>query len=328
MCTSALCLVCLSLLFGTSLSCYDCFIDHLDSLRLCWGHFATLENTLNLDRCFQRIDRLFNNNDKVFEAARVAEGYENQLGELLRAEIMPIVEEFDKRQIDDTVHEERLTKAAENFIEAASKLPRAFQDIGGVYNCFTCTYDSCRFPLDCPLQEITALENTRIEMLCEVPFPLPARIEVIWRFAASMKTRLVDQFKEVTAGVDPVYSISLATMNHHGTYQCEMFSGKNSIVRKYFYVTVTHQVLVGHSELQEIFYLSLLPRGRLLPDGGFILQPPPSPLLLTACLTAVLLLLTLSLGALYWSSKSEKRSRFEPADLLEDLEYRQLGRYM
>ncbi|XP_074510156.1 sperm acrosome membrane-associated protein 6 isoform X2 [Sebastes fasciatus] len=319
MCTSALCLVCLSLLFGTSLSCYDCFIDDLDSYRLCWGHYATLKHTLNLDRCFHRLDRIFNHNKRLIHAGRVAEGYEDQLRDIMRGLIMPIVEEFDKRQIDDTVHQERLTKAAEIFIEAASKLPRAFQDIGGVYNCETCRYDSCRFPLDCPLQEITALENARIEMLCEVPFPLPPQIEVIWRFAASVKTVLVDQFKEVTAGVDPVYSISLANMNHHGTYQCEMYSRQNSIVRKYFYLTVTHQVVVGHSELQEIFGLSLLPGGRLLPGG-----PPstlPSPLLLTACLTAVLLLLTLSLGALYWSSKSEKRSQFEPADLLEDLEY-------
>ncbi|TKS81895.1 hypothetical protein D9C73_016002 [Collichthys lucidus] len=95
-----------------------------------------------------------------------------------------------------------------------------------------------------------------------------------------------------------LYSIPSASLQHQGTYQCEIYSDSRSIVRLYYYLTVTPQVVVGHTELQEIFDLSLLPGGRLLPAPG---GPPhtlhlPSPLLLTACLTAVLLLLFLSLG--------------------------------
>ncbi|KAM6936703.1 sperm acrosome membrane-associated protein 6 [Lycodopsis pacificus] len=306
MCTSALCLVCVSLLFGTSLSCFQCFVDVSDSLRLCWGHILTEHNVRYVDGCFMKLDRIFNKNERVIEAARVGGGYDKQLKELLDAEILPMVEEFHEKLNKDTVYEERLQTAADNFIAAASKLPRVsgcippcgFQSAGAVYNCITCRYDSCEFPLDCPFKEMNVTENSRSQIWCEVPFHLPDDMEVIWSVAEEEKTQLVDQFKEVTAGVDRLYSIPSTSLQHQGTYKCEIYSGQHSIVRLYYYLTVTPQVVEGHTELQEIFDLSLLPEGRLLPEPAG--SPPslllPSPLLLTACLTALLLLLFLSLG--------------------------------
>ncbi|XP_073341546.1 sperm acrosome membrane-associated protein 6 [Pagrus major] len=310
MCTTALWLVCVSLLFGTSLSCYQCFVDVQDSCRLCWGHILTEHNVRNVDACFRKLDHIFNNNKGVIEAGRVGKGYEKQLKEILNAEILPIVEEFDKKLNKDTVYVERLQTAADNFIAAASKLPResgcfppcGFQSLDAEYNCVTCRYDSCEFPLDCPVKEIKVGENSRSRMWCDVPFHLPNDIEVIWRFAEGMqvKTKQVDQFKEVTAGVDRLYSIPSTRKHHQGTYQCEIYSGRRSIVRLYYHLTVTPLVVAGHTELQEIFDLSLLPGGRLLPAPGGPPHSPlllhPSPLLLTACLTALLLLLFLSLG--------------------------------
>ncbi|XP_044214671.1 sperm acrosome membrane-associated protein 6 isoform X4 [Thunnus albacares] len=242
-----------------------------------------------------------------------------------------MAEEFDKKLNNDTVYEERLQTAADNFIAAASKLPRVsgcfppcgFQSAGAVYNCITCQYDSCEFPLDCPVKEIKVTENSRTRMRCDVPFPLPNDIEMVWRFAEEVKTQQVDQFKEVTAGVDRLYSIPSASLQHQGTYQCEIYSGQRSIVRLYYYITVTPQVVAGHTELQEIFDLSLLPGGWLLTAPGG--PPPRSPLLLppslllTVCLTALLLLLFLSLGALHWSSIPEKTSHVEQAAGDEDL---------
>ncbi|XP_044063642.1 sperm acrosome membrane-associated protein 6 isoform X2 [Siniperca chuatsi] len=245
MCTSALWLVCVSLLFSTSLSCYQCFVDVQDSLRLCWGHILTKHNVRNVDACFRKLDRIFNNHEGVIEAGRVGEGYEKQLKEILDKEILPMVEEFNKKLNKDTVYEERLQKAADNFIAAASKLPRVsgcfppcgFQSAGAVYNCITCQYDSCEFPLDCPVKEIQVMENSRSRMWCDVPFHLPNNIEVIWRFAEEVKTQQVDQFKEVTAGVDRLYSIPSTSLQHQGTYQCEIYSGLRSIVRLYYYLT-------------------------------------------------------------------------------------------
>ncbi|XP_060905411.1 sperm acrosome associated 6 [Labrus mixtus] len=255
-------------------------------------------------------------------------GYDKQLKELLDLEILSIVEEFDEKENKDTVYEQRLQTAADNFIAAASKLPRVsgcfppcgFQSAGAVYNCVTCKYDSCEFPLDCPVKDIQVMENSRSQVRCDVPFRLPNDIEVIWRFAEELKTQQVDQFKEVTAGMDKLYSIRSTSLHHQGTYQCEIYSGARSIVRLYYYLTVTPQVVVGHTELQEIFDMSLLPGGRLVPAPDGSLHPPlllPSPLLLTTCLTCVLLLLFLSLGALYLSSRITNDAEQEIGD--EDL---------
>ncbi|KAK9513596.1 hypothetical protein VZT92_027115 [Zoarces viviparus] len=314
MSTSALCLVCVSLLFGTSLSCLQCFIDISVRNRLCWGHVLTEHNVRYVDGCFKKLDRLFDRNERVIEAGRVGRGYNKQLKEIMEAEILPMAKEFNQKRNKDTLYEERLQTAADNFIAAASKLPRVsgcfppcgFQSAGAVYNCIICRYDSCEFPLDCPFEEINVTENSRSQIWCEVPFPLPGDIEVIWSVAERVKTQLVDHFKEVTAGVDRLYSIPSTSLQHQGTYKCEIYSGQRSIVRLYYYLTVTPQVVEGHAELQDIFDLSLLSKGPILPEP--VGSPPsllPSPLLLTTCLTSLLLLLFLSLGALYWLTMPE-----------------------
>ncbi|TKS81896.1 hypothetical protein D9C73_016003 [Collichthys lucidus] len=100
MCTSALWLVCVSLMFSTSLSCYQCFVDIQDTSRLCMGHILTEYNIVNVDSCYRKLDRIFNNDERVIEAGRVGKGYDRQLKEILNAEILPMVEEFDGKLND------------------------------------------------------------------------------------------------------------------------------------------------------------------------------------------------------------------------------------
>lgn len=71
MCTAALWLVCITLVFGSSLSCYQCFVDQQDSSRLCKGHILTKYGVRNVDACFRKLDRIFNNHKGVIEAGRV-----------------------------------------------------------------------------------------------------------------------------------------------------------------------------------------------------------------------------------------------------------------
>uniref|UniRef100_A0A8C7YUG9 Ig-like domain-containing protein n=1 Tax=Oryzias sinensis TaxID=183150 RepID=A0A8C7YUG9_9TELE len=307
---------CVALLFWPCQSCFQCFVDVQDFLRLCWGHVLIQSSAKNIDECFRKVDRIFNNNEKMIEAARVGEGFDKKLKEILLAEIMPMVQEFDQKLNSEKVYEQRFQTAADNFIAAASKLPRAsgcfppcgYQSAGAVYNCMICSYDSCEFPLDCPVEEIEVTENSRSRLWCDVPFDLPADIEVIWSFAEEVKTQQLEEFKEVTAGVDRLYSIPSTSFQHQGTYQCEIYSGRFSIVRLYFYIKVTPQAVVGHTELQEIFDLSLLPGGQLgpAPEGSPDSFLPRLSFLLTACLTCSLLLLFLSLGAFFWLSVPEK----------------------
>ncbi|KAF4088587.1 hypothetical protein AMELA_G00084220 [Ameiurus melas] len=304
--------------FSMGLSCYQCFIDQNESVRLCSGHIVSEYNIRNVDACFNTLDRIFNNNRRVINAAKVGRADYNNLKDLLRGEIMPIVEEFDENMNNDTVYEDRLQAAAHTFIIMASGLSRAsgcfppcgFQAEGSVYNCITCQYDSCEFPLDCPLQEITVEENNGTQMWCQVPFVLPGDIQIVWRYA-EIKTLLMDQFEEVTVGRDKLFSIPTARLEHSGTYQCEIFSQERSLVRIYYHLTVVPSDVVGHAELQEVFDKALLPAGKflILPSiPPFSLLRLPSPELLTVCLTSLLLLLFLTLGLLYWWSSKKMDS--------------------
>ncbi|KAK6326615.1 hypothetical protein J4Q44_G00022600 [Coregonus suidteri] len=80
-----------STLFNPSSSCYQCFVEVEDSIRLCWGHILTEYNIRNVDLCFRKLGSIFNNNQKVIEAGRVGKGYDQKLKEILNAEIMPMV---------------------------------------------------------------------------------------------------------------------------------------------------------------------------------------------------------------------------------------------
>ncbi|XP_030606463.1 sperm acrosome membrane-associated protein 6 isoform X2 [Archocentrus centrarchus] len=298
--TSALRLVYISLLLSPSQSCYQCFVDVKDSLRLCWGYLLTKYNVRNVDTCFEKLDHIFNNNKTVIEAGRVGKGYDIQLKEILDAEILPLVEEFDRKLNNDTVYEQRLQTAADNFISAASKLPR----VSGCFPpCVLCNHQVFRVQVQC----------TTVSPVSMTPVNSFSTVQV--------KTQQMDQFKEVTVGVDRLYSIPSVSLQHQGTYQCEIYSGQLSIVRVYYYISVTPQLVAGHTELQEIFDLSLLPGGQLFPASG---DSPRSflaslSLLLAACLTALLLLLFISLGVLCWSSIQEQ-SHTEETDEDEDLD--------
>ncbi|KAM9852138.1 sperm acrosome membrane-associated protein 6 [Aulostomus maculatus] len=268
----ALLFACVSLLFNTSLGCFRCLVleDDTDvSSRLCESYGRALRAYPGT--CFRELERIFDKNPKVVQAGRV--GDRKVLQEILYSEIRPLIEDLNGKISNDAMFEERLQTAADNFIAAASKLPN--------------------------VTDILVAENSRTSMWCDVAFNLPDDIEMIWRFADQVRTQQVDQFTEVTVGVDRLFSIPSTSLQHEGTYQCEIFSGRRSIVRLFYFLKVTPEVVAGHTELQEIFDLSLLPGGRLLPEPG---GPPhsspllPSPLLISICLTASLLLLFLSLG--------------------------------
>lgn len=65
---------CVALLFWPCQSCFQCFVDVQDFLRLCWGHVLIQSSAKNIDECFRKVERIFNNNEKMIEAARVGKG--------------------------------------------------------------------------------------------------------------------------------------------------------------------------------------------------------------------------------------------------------------
>ncbi|KTF84444.1 hypothetical protein cypCar_00040620, partial [Cyprinus carpio] len=71
------------------------------------------------------------------------------LKNILMAEIMPIVEEFDQQKNNGHRQQQTISLLQpQGCPEPLDDSPHVVQ--GAVYNCMTCQYDSCEFPLDCP----------------------------------------------------------------------------------------------------------------------------------------------------------------------------------
>lgn len=54
-----------------------------------------------------------------------------------------------------------------------------------------------------------------------------------------IKTLNLDHFEEVTVGTDTLFSIPTVSLEHQGTYQCEIYSDQRSIVRLYYFLSGT-----------------------------------------------------------------------------------------
>ncbi|XP_072315208.1 sperm acrosome membrane-associated protein 6 [Eucyclogobius newberryi] len=293
--------VCISLLFGYTLSCFDCFIDKKLRDVLCEKYVIEKNGINSPPECYRLVKKIFRN-QSLLQAARVSKDYHTALGEKLIQLIKPISLFVSKNWTNDSVYDQILRTAADRFVVEVSNLPRVAcyppcgsQGDGFAYDCAKCSYESCDFDLDCPVIEIKVIERSRIRMPCKVPFDLPNEFMAVWRFAEIFNTRELEKFTEVTAGVDMVFSIPSTTSQNQGTYQCEIFSNGLSIVRLYYYVSVIPMGEIGHTELQEIFELSTFGSLNSSLDPS---SQGPSAVVLIACVSAVLLVLLLTLVVL------------------------------
>ncbi|KAM9783331.1 sperm acrosome membrane-associated protein 6 [Neosynchiropus ocellatus] len=195
-----------SLLFRPVVPCYDCLIEMSDTVTLCSAFRFTTQV------CFATIDELVSYNPEVIEAGKVGPGHDRDLKDILMDEINSIKDEYYNNHLKQD--EKRLQRFAENFIAAASKLPRG------------------------SVMEVTLVQ---------------------------VKTRLLTEFEDLTAGVDPNLSIPMVREEHQGTYQCALYSEEVSadIVRLFFFLEVQPKIRPSDTEMQETFDLALAPGGEL-----------------------------------------------------------------
>ncbi|XP_041091182.1 uncharacterized protein LOC121304231 isoform X6 [Polyodon spathula] len=212
-----------------------------------------------------------------------------------------------------------LTTAAKQFKSEAWKLPRGYQKSGAVYNCVTCKYDGCGFPLDCPIVEKTVHEKNRTALECSVDIEIPRDAQFNWNYVKEVKTNSLNLFKVVTSGSDRWLTILRTRRSQQGTYMCEIFDQEKSIVRLFFFLRVISKNQIAEAELQELFDSSLhsdwegaeteakgeaTSRSRLTSAIDFLLTPGNLSqdvfIYITVCVSALLLLPLLCTGIVYW----------------------------
>ncbi|XP_061145036.1 sperm acrosome associated 6 [Syngnathus typhle] len=244
----------------------------------------------DVGRCFEKFNVF--NSAEVVQASRVEKTHVEPLKAMLATKLKNLDERIEH---NDPEFLEKLQSEVDDFIAEASKMPRGFQD--GVFNCIPCRLEPCDLPLDCPVQNRSVEEGKPIQMLCEAAFKLPPNTENVWRFADFLRTQEIEMFEDVVEGKDNLFAISSATKDHQGTYQCEVLANEVSVVRIYYFLKVIPpNVKFGHSELEKIFQLSLLPGENLHAASPPPSQQLPSIVLISFCFTSLLLLFCLTLG--------------------------------
>ncbi|XP_041091184.1 sperm acrosome membrane-associated protein 6 isoform X8 [Polyodon spathula] len=196
---------------------------------------------------------------------------------------------------------------------------RGYQKSGAVYNCVTCKYDGCGFPLDCPIVEKTVHEKNRTALECSVDIEIPRDAQFNWNYVKEVKTNSLNLFKVVTSGSDRWLTILRTRRSQQGTYMCEIFDQEKSIVRLFFFLRVISKNQIAEAELQELFDSSLhsdwegaeteakgeaTSRSRLTSAIDFLLTPGNLSqdvfIYITVCVSALLLLPLLCTGIVYW----------------------------
>ncbi|XP_066574007.1 sperm acrosome membrane-associated protein 6 [Amia ocellicauda] len=311
--------LCLLACVGPSISCFSCLVPSSDGIRLCWGYVLPDSGVRSMDACYRALERIFGD-QRVTDAGRVGAGYDRVLRGILQELLTPLIQKFDRKRNDASVYEVEFQRVAHGFVSQAAQLPRAtgcvppcgFQESGTVYSCITCQYESCGYPLDCPMRDVSVGQWNRTVLQCEVGFTLPLDTQISWKFTKELRTQDLAQFEELTCGTDPVYAMPSTRREQQGTYLCEMFTQEHSIARDYMYLTVLGESSVGKVEMQELFDMALHSQTPTQDTSPPVLLPPLrpeddltplnsliqsiSPGLLIACLSSLILLLLFSLG--------------------------------
>ncbi|XP_009887204.1 PREDICTED: uncharacterized protein LOC104289887 [Charadrius vociferus] len=137
-----------------------------------------------------------------------------------------------------------------------------YQPAARVFQCATCRFVDCQFPLDCPVQDMWAHADEAITLHCDVPFATPPNLPITWMFAKDLHTQDLALFEELQESVEGPLSLTLRDPTP-GTIACHLGVLSEPLVRKYFYLNVSEGSVKADQGLQARFRAVLRwPHGR------------------------------------------------------------------
>ncbi|XP_058135396.1 sperm acrosome membrane-associated protein 6 isoform X1 [Dasypus novemcinctus] len=156
------------------------------------------------------------------------------------------------------------TNAAEKMKQAITQLKKAepcvppcgLQEFARLFHCQWCSSTVCDFPLDCPVQDVTAAQGDQAVFSCAVGFQLPEdMISYSWKFAeGGLRTQDQSYFRELRQARGFLARIRPALPKHRGTFSCEIKHDERPLARLYFFLNVTHTQRRGLIALQGTFH--------------------------------------------------------------------------
>ncbi|KAM7088742.1 sperm acrosome membrane-associated protein 6 [Ciconia maguari] len=137
-----------------------------------------------------------------------------------------------------------------------------YQPAARVFQCATCRFVDCQFPLDCPVQDMWARADEAITLHCDVPFATPPDLPITWMFAKDLRTQDLALFEELPGSAEGTLSLTLQDPTP-GTIACRLGVLSEPLVRKYFYLNVSGGSVEAEQGLQARFRAVLRwPHGR------------------------------------------------------------------
>ncbi|KAK4812309.1 hypothetical protein QYF61_014095 [Mycteria americana] len=137
-----------------------------------------------------------------------------------------------------------------------------YQPAARVFQCATCRFVDCQFPLDCPVQDMWARADEAITLHCDVPFATPPDLPITWMFAKDLRTQDLALFEELPGSAEGTLSLTLQDPTP-GTIACCLGVLSEPLVRKYFYLNVSGGSVEAEQGLQARFRAVLRwPHGR------------------------------------------------------------------
>ncbi|XP_032863029.2 sperm acrosome membrane-associated protein 6 [Tyto alba] len=130
--------------------------------------------------------------------------------------------------------------------------PCGYQPAARVFQCATCQFVDCQFPLDCPVQDMWTRADEAITLHCDVPFATPSDLPVTWMFAKDLRTQDLAVFDELKESVEGPLSLTLHDPIS-GTIACCLGVLSEPLIRKYFYLNVSGGTVEAEKGLQARF---------------------------------------------------------------------------
>ncbi|XP_008933499.1 PREDICTED: fibrinogen-like protein 1, partial [Merops nubicus] len=140
-------------------------------------------------------------------------------------------------------------KEAVNMIRVRlSQLEEGYQPAARTFQCATCDFVDCPFPLDCPVQDVWVHADEPLMLSCDVPFATPRDPPVTWMVASDLRTRDLTLFEELQGSVVDTPRLTLP-IPPLGTVACLLGNLSEPLVRKFFYLNGEPRVLDGRQHL-------------------------------------------------------------------------------
>ncbi|XP_051665456.1 sperm acrosome membrane-associated protein 6 isoform X1 [Manacus candei] len=192
---------------------------------------------------------------KPLASVAVGAGQHDELRDIVLDALYYIEEQKNKKPLNKSLQEavdtiwvklSRMTKVP------ACVPPCGFQPDARVFQCATCHFADCEFPLDCPVQDLRTYTDETIVLLCDVPFSFPGSLPVTWMYVPNLRTQDMSLFKELKGNPKNPSSLTIEEPAP-GTVACRLGEVSKPFVRKFFYLNVSEGSVEEERGLQAVF---------------------------------------------------------------------------